>query len=132
MQPALSHAVVDALRECVTAALEGELSSDEVLAIDAKFSGIHPLFAAICGDIEEGVLHTPGHWLSGKVDMATWKRTEEYTWLEVDLVVLSALRKELAQVDALYTYRSSYRLPSSGTHQAMRDAIARDLETLDA
>ena len=74
-------------------------------------------WAVVYYDLEDGVQHTPGTWLAGKVDLPQWKECWEYFVIYLDLQllrsskdpvrllelrqeVLSAKRMSLENVDA--------------------------------
>ena len=77
------------LHLCIKA-LDGELNADDFYSMwpdnieDSKF------IAKLYDDIEDGVLHFPGHLFSNKPDYKAWRDSYMYITLYLDKLLLSS------------------------------------------
>lgn len=54
-----------------------ELSVEELASLVPRES-LHPFLQQVAEDLADAVEHTPYEWLSSKVDLDAWRRSEEY------------------------------------------------------
>lgn len=64
-------------------ARNAELRVEELVSLVPRDSS-HPFLQQVAEDLADAVEHTPYEWLSGKVDLSAWRRSEEYLTVYLD------------------------------------------------
>jgi hypothetical protein len=104
-----------ALRQLCHEVLAAELSYAEFSARVATIDCHDEFIRGVVNDLEEGVLHTPSHLLSRRVDRPAWMRSPEYFDVYLDCYLLEYepaqatgdLLRCKRVVDAAFTRRPS-------------------------
>jgi hypothetical protein len=69
-------------------ALEGNLRLDDFYREWPCQATKGSFWEGVYGDLEDGVQHSPGTWVGGKVDLSQWRECWEYFVIYVDLLLL--------------------------------------------
>ena len=75
-------------------------------------------------DLEDGVQHTPGTWLAGKVDLLQWKESWEYLVIYLDLQLLRSSKDPIRLLELRQEVLAAMRMPLAN----MEAFVARRLE----
>lgn len=74
-------------------ALNGELNLEKFYDSWPEAASVNPFFKQIYEDIEDGVQHLPGAWLTGKILFKEWYKSAMYFTIYLDFVLLDYDKK---------------------------------------
>lgn len=80
-------------------AVKGVLTLDDFHRMWPQDARANLFLQQVFEDIQDGVEHFPGFWLSGKPDIQSWLRSEMYFTLCIDLILLRhVVEREASQL----------------------------------
>lgn len=87
-EASISAQLIDSVLALVEKALRGAIKIDDLHHSWPQEVSQDLFLGRVLEDLEYAVEHFPGHWLSGKPDIKAWKRSDEYLFLYLDLLLL--------------------------------------------